>query len=572
MQPLSLSLVPLLFPHLVQESGSPASGTPVEGFEVLATIEVGAAPHGIQFSADGSRAYVAIMGEGEVAEIDAQTYGVLRKLPAGQAPLGIHVLGDGRSLLATQFRAESLLPVPLTEDVAGEAIEVAAGASLFAPRYPQGRAYLSCEFADTLVILDTSTGELLDRFDTGKRPYPAAVTRDGVLAFVPSRTEGTVRILDLLNREAAATVEVGDQPTGGALLEDDTTYIAACNGSNALAWINTASFEVVHRTPEVGPGPFSVTTTPCGRFALVNNSGGDTLTILDVAGRTIAGSITVGAQPIAVRMHPDGLRAFVANEISGTVTVVSLPAPPPPSRGPALNEVVMLGTIHSGHRTSELYSLDILREVVGQVDPDYILTEIPPNRAEEAMRGFLADGVVSEPRVVRFPEYLDVIYPLIPEMHFELIPTAGWTEPMARFRSQRLAAIREDPARAEDWARYLAANEASDARSASLGASDDPAFIHSDAYDEAAEIALSVYDELFNDELGPGGWTHINEAHYAPIEAALDKHRGQGKRFLITYGAGHKGWFLRQLRMRSDIRLVEVPPIFEQARAAMENR
>ena len=67
--------------------------------------------------------------------------------------------------------------------------------------------------------------------------------------------------------------------------------------------------------------------TPDGRFGLVNNAGDSTLSVLDVAQRRIVGRLVVGQKPIVVRMHPDGRRAFVSNEVSGTVTVVRLPAP-----------------------------------------------------------------------------------------------------------------------------------------------------------------------------------------------------------------------------------------------------
>ena len=32
--------------------------------------------------------------------------------------------------------------------------------------------------------------------------------------------------------------------------------------------------------------------------------------------------------------------------------------------------------------------------------------------------------------------------------------------------------------------------------------------------------------------------------------------------FLITYGAGHKGWFLRELRKRDDIELLDMKTVF----------
>jgi hypothetical protein len=69
---------------------------------------------------------------------------------------------------------------------------------------------------------------------------------------------------------------------------------------------------------------------------------------------------------------------------------------------------------------------------------------------------------------------------------------------------------------------------------------------------------------LFNVELGLGGWENINIAHYWNIEKAIEKYRNQGKRFLIVYGAGHKGWFLRELRKRNDITLLEMEPFLKK--------
>ena len=36
--------------------------------------------------------------------------------------------------------------------------------------------------------------------------------------------------------------------------------------------------------------------------------------------------------------------------------------------------------IHGAHETSEMFSLEVVRDLVREIDPDYWLTEIPPNR------------------------------------------------------------------------------------------------------------------------------------------------------------------------------------------------
>jgi len=228
------------------------------------------------------------------------------------------------------------------------------------------------------------------------------------------------------------------------------------------------------------------------------------------------------------------------------------------------NEVLILGTIHGGHLTDSVYNIAYLNKLIREIKPDYILAEIPPDRMEAAMIGFKREDSISEPRVMRFPEYVDVIFPLTKELDFEIIPTAGWTKPMADERNAKLKAISKDSSRIKDWKAYLEANRRSDSVYSATGKVNNPYFIHTNTYDSIQDIALQTYNKLFNVELGLGGWENINIAHYWNIEKALEKHRYKGKRFLIVYGAGHKGWFLRQLAKRDDITLLEMEPFLKK--------
>ena len=419
-------------------------------------------------------------------------------------------------------------------------------------------------------MIDTHTGEPTAAHPTGDRPYPADVMWDGSHAFVPNLDAGTVSVIDLLNGETDATVEVCPAPPGGALTPDETTYIVACGGSDEIAFINTASFAVIGRVPGLGPRPFSVAVPGDGRYALVNNAGGSTVSVVDIEAQAVAQTIEVGAQPIVVRVHPDGERVFVANELTGTLVelIPGAPDTAAPNTPPVLTEVVVLGMLHSGHLDSDRFSLGVVHDLVRTIDPDYWLTEIPPNRWDRAHTEFEATGTVEEPRVRRFPEYMQVLFPLSLEMSFEVIPTAGWTEPMSDFRAGYLDAYARDPNRATEWAQYQAASTASAEALAAGGAGDDPYWIHTDAYDDAYDIRMQVYARLFDADLGPGGWDAINASHWANIERALDRHRGEGARFLLTYGAGHKGPFLRELRRRDDVVLLDVAAFLDRLPSA----
>ena len=246
------------------------------------------------------------------------------------------------------------------------------------------------------------------------------------------------------------------------------------------------------------------------------------------------------------------------------VLAISSCQPSTPNSGTKLNEVLVMGTIHSGHLTDEVYNLDLLTKLIKEINPDYILSEIPPDRYASAMEGFKRDDTISEPRVMRFPEYVDVVFPLSKSMDFEIIPTAGWTAIMASERREKLRAISQDSARVDDWKAYIKANELSDSLYKATGKENDPYFIHTPTYDSLMDVSLQVYNQLFNQELALGGWDNINIAHYWNIHKALNKYTQSGKRFLIIYGAGHKGWFLRELRERDDIMLLEMKPFLDK--------
>ena len=244
-------------------------------------------------------------------------------------------------------------------------------------------------------------------------------------------------------------------------------------------------------------------------------------------------------------MHPRLLVLFFA------LAACQSPVPEAPR-----SEVLVLGMIHDGHQESELYGVPVIRSILRSFDPDVLLIEVPPDRMDAALGGFLDTGALTEPRAARFVEYKEAVFPLLLELEYELVGCAGWTSAMASERSAKLAEWRTT--RASDSAESEAGQAWADERIAAEGRADDPHWIHSARYDAIVKEGMEPYDRLFNEDLGLGGWSNINAAHYANIARALDAHAGEGKRFLVTFGAWHKYWFLEELRLRADVRLLEL--------------
>ena len=332
------------------------------------------------------------------------------------------------------------------------------------------------------------------------------------------------------------------------------------------------------------------TTTRDGVLSFSLDRASGAVHVYDLLNGEDSGTTPVCVHPVSGELSPDDV-SFVVR-CAGAVTPVyvntaSFAVTAPPSRAFASvrmaagrptvghaavkNEVLVIGTIHGEHLKSTRYSTSVLRQLLRAMRPDFVLTEIAPNRLDAATRQFAATGTITEPRVARFPEYVDVLFPLTRSMRFTIVPTAGWSRSMDRYRSAALKRIEADTSRREEWLEYARANRVEDSLLTLHGA-DDPYFINSAAYDSIETAAHEPYNRLFNSELGPGGWDNINVAHFANIARALDAHRGEGRRFVITYGAGHKEWFMRALRQRDDITMLDVAPFLDRLGVAMPSR
>jgi hypothetical protein len=226
------------------------------------------------------------------------------------------------------------------------------------------------------------------------------------------------------------------------------------------------------------------------------------------------------------------------------------------------NIVTVIGAIHGQHRSSERYSLNVLRDAIVKFDPDVVLVELPSDRFAIASANFEKFGEVRESRADDFLELTDVVFPLREKSGFTMIPVAAWTPDIAADRRAKEKQLEKNPARAKDWSEYQAVIQLYG--KAVSGRSDDPAFIHSSAYDEAVKARQESYERLFGNDLGAGGWRAINAAHLANINAALDAVTGQEKRVLILFGAWHKYKIVEALEGRKDVFLAEAAPLFDQ--------
>jgi len=77
-------------------------------------------------------------------------------------------------------------------------------------------------------------------------------------------------------------------------------------------------------TVPVGKEPFDVAVTPNGEYAYVTNQGSNSVSVISTATNTVTATVTVGNNPYCVAITPNGEYAYVTNaEISDTVSVIN---------------------------------------------------------------------------------------------------------------------------------------------------------------------------------------------------------------------------------------------------------
>jgi DNA-binding beta-propeller fold protein YncE len=157
--------------------GTPAHDAGGHGMEPPKPGNVSCSPTWAQPTPDGRRVFVACNKASEIAEIDAERWTLTRRLPAGDGVYHLAVTHDGRLLVATNKRGQSVS------------------------------------------VFDAGTGKELKRLATKRRVvHGVAITADDRYVFVSvegiGSEPGTVEVIDLRALATVATVDVGPMAGG----------------------------------------------------------------------------------------------------------------------------------------------------------------------------------------------------------------------------------------------------------------------------------------------------------------------------------------------------------------------
>lgn len=172
----------------------------------------------------------------------------------------------------------------------------------------------------TVIDLKASPPAVIATLETGRSPAGLSINRQGTLALVANREEGTVSVFAIDGKRVTPVekVKIADEKSGVshvAISPDGKWALATRDGDFkiTLLTIDGQKVEPAKRDINAGLRPYGIDISPKGDIAVVANIGigagdTDTVSIIDMTLKPprVVDTFSVGQTPEGIKFSPDG--------------------------------------------------------------------------------------------------------------------------------------------------------------------------------------------------------------------------------------------------------------------------
>jgi len=172
----------------------------------------------------------------------------------------------------------------------------------------------------SVVDLTSTPPKVITTLETGKNPAGVSITRQGTLALVANRGEGTVSVYTVQGKTVTPTgkVTVADDKSGtshATISPDGKLALVSRDGDDRISVLSIDGTKVDYTKRDISAGlrPSGIDIASNGAFAAVANIGrgggdADTVSLIDLKARPprVVSTVTVGQTPEGIKISPDG--------------------------------------------------------------------------------------------------------------------------------------------------------------------------------------------------------------------------------------------------------------------------
>ncbi len=146
---------------------------------------------------------------------------------------------------------------------------------------------------------------------------------DSKSLIVANTDNGTVTLVDLVNKKAVREIKVGKRPEGVSWIGNGPLAAVTVNHEMAVVIIDTATGKI-EKTIRVPAEPYGIVTDPKGTTAFVTHEYPGLVTELDLVKGTIVREIPAGVMPRGIGLAADGKRVYVTEFYTGVLNAIDL--------------------------------------------------------------------------------------------------------------------------------------------------------------------------------------------------------------------------------------------------------
>jgi glucose/arabinose dehydrogenase len=307
----------------------------------------GESPVAVAFSADGSRAFVAIDGSVVFASNAGKEFG---RVSVGQQTAGVQVPRRISSLVVSPgpggevvYAADHASGVVWALDAVSGAllgdVDVGGGPLSIIADPTRQRDYVLLDTLDQIVAIDTTTRQITNRVELPATPREAAIGQDGTVYVTGGDSAGELWVITPDATDVRARVPIGGKPVGLVPSSDGSSLFVADAASQSLNIISADTVQTIRsiplasepvgvlaaHQPNASHAPVAPDATPTSAPALAPSPTPLPEGALPPdelpAGAVAEPFVTGAAIPSALAFAPDG-RLFYAELQTGKIRVV----------------------------------------------------------------------------------------------------------------------------------------------------------------------------------------------------------------------------------------------------------
>jgi len=245
---------------------------------VLAKIQLGGDPVGIDATPDGEYVYVALKGSNQVSVIRVADNTEVRRVSVGGGPHAVCITPNGHY------------------------------------------AYVPNSGSNDVSVIRLADDSVIAQVPVGSYPIQALALPDGQAVLVPNYNSDDISVISTQTNSVIATVDLPVRVWGIGALPDGSRVYAA-NRLATLYVIDVPEY-VIADSVAVHPGPEGLASLHSGEFVYVTGGLSEVVDVVRTLDNVLVKSIPVGGCPVDVVPLPGDAYVVVASYSSGEVRVI----------------------------------------------------------------------------------------------------------------------------------------------------------------------------------------------------------------------------------------------------------